>query len=122
MAQPPWAGWLSGVPPPPSPPATALASFTLFEEQGCWWSSYEADEILEYSDAAPYTRATCAEMCLSADFGDNGGSCTGFEIPADGEYCALYYDWACDLSGLPETAPPGYDDELDGYATYTLIP
>ena len=23
MAQPPWAGWLSGVPPPPSPPATA---------------------------------------------------------------------------------------------------
>ena len=47
-----------------------------------------------------WTRTMCAEKCLAYE------DCTGFEYPNDSEYCALYYDWSCDMSGLPILYPP----------------
>ena len=47
MAQPPWAGWLSGVPPPPSPPATAPKRPRGGEEEERgrqWWEDDKPED------------------------------------------------------------------------------
>ena len=47
MAQPPWAGWLSGVPPPPSPPATAPTRPRGGEEEERgrqWWEDDKPED------------------------------------------------------------------------------
>ena len=47
MAQPPWAGWLSGVPPPPSRPATAPTRPRGGEEEERgrqWWEDDKPED------------------------------------------------------------------------------
>jgi hypothetical protein len=104
-----------------------IDSFSLFEDQMCWWDEHDDgvdhyDEGVDYTvytgdgwTSAGWTRPMCAEQCLADE------DCTGFEYPTDGRYCALYYDWACDMSGLPEIEPPAYSVS-SGDDTYTLLP
>ena len=61
-----------------------------------------------------WTPATCTEHCLASN------ACTGFEHPPDGECCWLYFDSACDMSGLPDFEPAGCASGA-AHDTHTLI-
>jgi hypothetical protein len=91
----------------------ALSYFTV-RDGSCSWSDYPMTDW-GYSSNIQEEESNeerCADDCLAT------AGCTGFES-SEGEYCAYWFNSACDVNVFPEVIPEGWSDD---HRTGTLLP